>query len=584
MYTTTLLPGDARAVYEVAESELTGKELGYEFEYIKSADTDAIFKSVSESFVTDIYEPETKIELSPTILQYASSELVDIAYETKRPATVIFGVSTDGEELYGTDASGKEIGYLKKLVQNLKKKLIPAFIIDPSLSDAVRDFINENNIGDCFVICKSEKALKNVCDYTRSARPVLDIRGDKKADAAQAYLKASYCGSKAVLVDLDQLDHDNALALRARSLSIFVDHGDASAENIHTAIFTGAVGIATNDYSAVIDYYEGFENDTLSAPPLIVAHRGDVENHPHNVLSSFISAAQSGADIAELDVWMTADGHLVLNHDATTTGFDQAISCTESTRDQLKALKSKSPLAKEGDEIAFYDELMEYFSKNYKDLVFIVEIKDRRNEVIDLVMKQTKEYGMEDRILIICTTHSIVRYAYEKYGIGIQMNRSYMLDTAYPESSLAAACIECAQLKSSFFTRWQESNQYFATLLRHRGIKYSPWTTNSALDTDKDYLAGYPEFTTNYPHCSDKYVRYITASIAADGTLTLQKVCYDGSKEDITNTAKIIVIDGNVELKDGKITGNGTFAFEYEATLPLYKEQTYFVYSPAYSK
>ncbi|MBR5632343.1 MAG: glycerophosphodiester phosphodiesterase family protein, partial [Clostridia bacterium] len=349
------------------------------------------------------------------------------------------------------------------------------------------------------------------------------------------------------------------------------------------ATFIGSVGIVTNDYNAVIEYYEKFEDNTLSAPPLIVAHRGDIENHPHNVLSSFISAAQSGADIAELDVWMTADGHLVLNHDATTTGFDKAISCTESTREQLKALKSTSPLASADDEIAFYDELMDYFSKNYKDLIFIVEIKDRRNEVIDRVMELTREYGMEDRILIICTTHSIVRYAYEKYGIGIQMNRSYMLDTTYPASSIADACIECAQLKTSFFTRWQESNQYFATLLRHRGIKYSPWTTSTAYNTDKDYLAGYPEFTTNYPHCSDTYVRYVTATVSSDGSVIVQRVNYDGSVADITGEVKIVVIEGNVKLEGNKLIGNGTFAFEFEAELPLYKEQTYFVYSQAYT-
>lgn len=583
MYSQSVLPGVARTMFEKSEAELTGKELDYDIEYFKGSGTDAIFDSVSNSFATDVYEPETKITLAPTILQYADSELVDVAYYEKRPATIIFGVSSDGEDIYGTDRNGKEIGYLKNLVLNLNKKIIPAFVIEPSQADLIRDLINENNIGDCFVICKSERALKNVCDYTRSARPVLDIRGDKKADAADAYLKASYCGSKVVLVNLDQLDQDNALAMRARSLSIFADHGENSAENIHNAIFIGSVGIVTGNYEAVIDYYEKFENTTLSAPTLIVAHRGDVENHPHNVMSSFISAAQSGANIAELDVWMTSDGHLVLNHDATTTGFDKALTCTESTRAQLKVLKSTSPLAKEGDEIAFYDELMEYFSKNYKDLVFIVEIKDRRNEVIDLVMKQTKEYGMEDRILIICTTHSIVRYAYEKYGIGIQMNRSYMLDTNNPEASIASACIECAQLKTSFFTRWQESYQPFANILRHRGIKYSPWTTNSALDTDKHYLASYPEFTTNYPHCTDTYVRYITATVANDGTLTVQRVSYDGSTSDITDKVKLVVLDGNVKLEGGKLSGNGTFVFEYEAELPLYKEQTYFVYSMAYT-
>ena len=46
---------------------------------------------------------------------------------------------------------------------------------------------------------------------------------------------------------------------------------------------------------------------------------------------------------------------------------------------------------------------MDYFSKNYPDVIFLVEIKDKRNAVIDRVYEVTKAAGMLDRILVICT-------------------------------------------------------------------------------------------------------------------------------------------------------------------------------------
>ena len=48
---------------------------------------------------------------------------------------------------------------------------------------------------------------------------------------------------------------------------------------------------------------------------LIFAHRGDVETAPENTLAAFESALSKGADGIELDVYLTADGKLVVHHD-----------------------------------------------------------------------------------------------------------------------------------------------------------------------------------------------------------------------------------------------------------------------------
>src|SRR5207249_2923525 len=50
--------------------------------------------------------------------------------------------------------------------------------------------------------------------------------------------------------------------------------------------------------------------------PAVVAHRGASATYPENTLESFEGAVESGADVVELDVRMTADGALVILHDA----------------------------------------------------------------------------------------------------------------------------------------------------------------------------------------------------------------------------------------------------------------------------
>jgi glycerophosphoryl diester phosphodiesterase len=68
----------------------------------------------------------------------------------------------------------------------------------------------------------------------------------------------------------------------------------------------------------------------LEGGPLLIAHRGGSALAPENTLAAFVPAARIwGADMMELDVHATADGHCVVIHDATvdrTTDGSGAVS------------------------------------------------------------------------------------------------------------------------------------------------------------------------------------------------------------------------------------------------------------------
>lgn len=48
----------------------------------------------------------------------------------------------------------------------------------------------------------------------------------------------------------------------------------------------------------------------------VIAHRGASKAFPENTVAAFRGAGEMGADMVELDVRATADGHLVIHHDA----------------------------------------------------------------------------------------------------------------------------------------------------------------------------------------------------------------------------------------------------------------------------
>ncbi len=71
----------------------------------------------------------------------------------------------------------------------------------------------------------------------------------------------------------------------------------------------------------------------------VTAHRGSSLEHPENTLRAFRHALELGADWIELDIFSTADGHLVVHHDATTAATsDRDLAIGASSLEDLRQL------------------------------------------------------------------------------------------------------------------------------------------------------------------------------------------------------------------------------------------------------
>lgn len=569
---------DAVVMYAKTVFEISGRYPGYIPVYgsQKTEENGAVFASLTDSFARNLYEANTGLVSAPTVMQFADAAMLAGDLSGKRANTVIFGVTEKNGTLYATDKAGAELGTLYDAVKTIAGRCIPAFYFnDAALCNTMIAFLCENRIADCFIVSKEKTILKTVCDATW-ARPVPDLTGaDFTPDSAM--IAASAVGAKTVLTDAAALTAQNVLAMQARSLTVVgVLPAGADTATVHNTVFKGVNGLLTDNFHTVYGYYETITEKTLSRAPLIVGHRGDNENCPDNQLRSFISAAKSGATSIELDVYMTSDGYLVINHDTKTTGFDQVLDCTKSTRAQLEALVYTGNHAEEGDRIAFFDEVLEYFSQNDTQIVLTVEIKDARNKVVDKVVEMVRAAGMEGRVQLICMEHSIVRYAYQTHGVSVQMNRSYLAEKGVNAGLyLAAACMECASLKSAFFTTWTIADKAFADQLRHRGIKYSPWTSTGKDRTLDGISLEFPEFTTNNPHVPDKLVRRLRAEQSGDGTVKVFAVAYDGTETDVTASAVFKALSGDVTFTNGKVSGSGSFTFSYRRSFTFDKTKTY---------
>ncbi len=136
------------------------------------------------------------------------------------------------------------------------------------------------------------------------------------------------------------------------------------------------------------------------AQPTIIAHRGASYLAPENTVAAAQLAWELGADAVEIDIHLSADGKVMVNHDHTTkrTGGEE-LKIAESQSASLRKLDVgtwKSEKYK-GEKIPFIAEVLETIPEG-KHLV--VEIKCG-SEVLPALREAVDASGKQDQIIFI---------------------------------------------------------------------------------------------------------------------------------------------------------------------------------------
>ncbi len=150
----------------------------------------------------------------------------------------------------------------------------------------------------------------------------------------------------------------------------------------------------------------------------VAAHRGWSAKYPENTLEAFKEALEIGVDQIETDVRISADGELVLIHDATLdrTTNGRGLVC-EHTLSELKKLDAGN-----GSKIPTFVEFMELV-KDHPTVTLDIELKEYPRgdkeavsfDACDRVLQIIDEYGFSDRCVINSFDGKLNEYVYKKY-------------------------------------------------------------------------------------------------------------------------------------------------------------------------
>jgi len=137
-----------------------------------------------------------------------------------------------------------------------------------------------------------------------------------------------------------------------------------------------------------------------------IAHRGSREEGlPENSLAAFHDAFNNGADVIELDVWLTSDEEVVIHHDETLhrmTGVNTKV--TEVPYDSLPTISAKLSRQSErvnlfsGDLTSKIPKLEEVFAMIPEGKGVIIEFKQDSWLLIEKVHKLIQKYKLEKQV------------------------------------------------------------------------------------------------------------------------------------------------------------------------------------------
>eukprot|EP00602_Paraphysomonas_sp_CaronLab_P006862 CAMPEP_0185022208 /NCGR_PEP_ID=MMETSP1103-20130426/4938_1 /TAXON_ID=36769 /ORGANISM="Paraphysomonas bandaiensis, Strain Caron Lab Isolate" /LENGTH=313 /DNA_ID=CAMNT_0027554179 /DNA_START=35 /DNA_END=973 /DNA_ORIENTATION=+ len=148
----------------------------------------------------------------------------------------------------------------------------------------------------------------------------------------------------------------------------------------------------------------------------VIAHRGSREEGlTENTIAAFDDAAKVGADIIELDVWLTKDEEVVVFHDDTLTRMTNGASDKCISELNYSDLPDLVPSSEQSYRVTEYDEhkwkkiplLRGVLAALPPDVSLIIEFKMKSDTLIKKVMQMLVESNHEKKVFWFSLIESI---------------------------------------------------------------------------------------------------------------------------------------------------------------------------------
>ena len=542
-----------------------------------------------KTFVT-VAQPQTNIVGDISMIREVGSkaEMEAMVSAKNLPATAIYTINSKLEAL---DDKGAAFATVAEILTAHDYKIIPAFrVADKATADQLVKYLKNIRFYDCLVVSSDPTVIKSfrttlpqvtgVIDYTETYKDAADLTEEQLLDIRRSI--KIYNGTVALL-PAALCNNEDVQYLYNRQVNVWAKASDEpSVTEQYHALLSGAIGVVSDATDALLDIScNKLAKDTMTRATLNIGHRGIPASAPENTVEGSLFAFEQGANVIELDVYLTTDGEVVVMHDGTTgRTCNKDLNVEASTLAQLKELYVNKGYENNSKykncRIPTLNEYLEAFKD--KDCQLFIEIKSGKPAIVKAVKECVDAYDMYDQCSVITFNEGIMaamRKDYPEMSVGALCS-GYMngLD---PEEDFRSAMTFIGKYNATLnpSAGGYEANDLRAAL--QRGISIYPWTFRGDLNTYKNhFLWGYSGLTGDNANVFRRIVRNVynpvssaTVEVGVEVALDLSVTTY-GHDTSAEAYESIIFLAGEdiAEVKDGKLTVKGegeiTYVLTYE--------------------
>ena len=510
----------------------------------------------------------------------SADELTAMMSTNALPAAAIYTVNSSLEVI---DGNGDKIGTLQNVLTRTRFSVLPVIVpTDTAAVAAIVEYLNTIELYDVCIMSEDASLVKSARNSQTILRGALDLR-EKYKNRTELTLddlcdiRATVCSNNATvaLLPAETVTKDDIQKLYEMQIITWVCLSDTPTDvEKYNALLSGAVGIVTDDTVGILDIAcNKLSPNTLTRASLNVGHRGVPKREPENTIQSSLLAYELGANCIEMDVYMSADGELVVMHDDTTGRTCNAnISVQDSTWEQLSKLyiNEGTTAAPDYTNKIPIPRLNDYFEAfKDTDCHLFIEVCGEKSNIVAPLKALIDEYGMYDRCTVITfETHVMaeMRKTYPEMPIGYLVGAtSYgIVDGTESDMDMTEVMKRIGEYNAMYalYKRYNAKEAIRASLIR--GIALYPWTMSES-EIQKAFAWGYSGLTSDIADAFGGYaidgdVGYVPNALAVNDTLNLKMALtsYSG-KVTVLNGMDIILLEGEdiVNLNGSALTVTG---------------------------
>ncbi len=527
---------------------------------------------ISSGGYVDVRDPDTGIRVSPAIITDVKTK-ADLENITANcPAIAIMNY----EVVDGNARVTLADGYVspERALDYLCGKVIPAFRIkDNAAADSLASFLKRNGKKDAYAVSATPSVLKRAYDKWKYIRGVADYSNLTSFDA-EAIRYQAMAGTARVVILNENVSKETVTKIQDSYTTVWIGVSEGKTASVK-AINKGPYGIITPNRAVTEKCYNDYYSaNTIIRRVNVIGHRGNPSVAQENTVAGAQTAYSNGATMVENDIYLVADGVLMVMHDPTIDRTTNGSGNVESfTSTQLKQYVVDHKAGVAAQPIPTLEEFLQSVKGKAGQKV-VIEIKYTSSAFGQKLANLINKYNIMDQIVIIsfhpehlATIRSILP------GIPIGLLQSMSFDESNPVGTVENI-LEVAQSNKSVYNPGYSGLGYNVIReLSYRGLNLWPWTVNNQNDFDRLMIEGVGGITTDYAQWSKDFVENLFVNSSGRVIATT----YGGSNIDVTSSAEFVVVEdnlgitysnGTVNVPKKKEGGSASYFFRYKKTTP----------------